>query len=106
MDVKKGDTMDKDIKKSYGFDCVILAGFSVLLVFIIAYVLYSLGQFSDEWPVRMGIMASGMLTVSFALTAVATVIIHLYKNSEKLYSSKMECQEVCLKLEAIEGEGV
>ncbi len=98
--------MDKNTKKMYCFDCAILGGLSALLVFFIAYVLYSLGYVLSEWPMRVGIMASGLLAVLFALTGTSTVMAHLHKNSEELYAGSRVIKGIDSQIEVIEGEAL
>lgn len=98
--------MDNNIKKMYCFDCAILAGLSVLLVFIISYVLYSLGHLQNEPTVRAAIMASGLLAIIFALIGMMTVIYHLRQNGEELYSDYAEIQKIYPQIEAVESETV
>ena len=98
--------MDKNIKKMYCFDCAILGGLTALLVFLIGYVLCSLGYVLNEWPMRVGIMASGLLALLFALTGMATVMIHLHKNSSELYKDNIEWQGAELQIETINGKAI
>jgi heme A synthase len=98
--------MENNVKKIYFFDCAILVGLSALLVFIISYVLYSLGQVPNGESVRAAIMASGLLAILFALTGMATVMLHLRQNSSELYAGSIEMQRIHLQIDSIESEAL
>ncbi|HKL10656.1 MAG TPA: hypothetical protein VJ990_04395 [Clostridia bacterium] len=98
--------MENKTKKMYCFDCAILVGLAALLVFIVTYVLLSLGKVPGSGAVRMAIMASGMLALSFALTGMITVMSHLRQNSKELYSSEMGVEGIHTNMEKLESEAV
>ena len=98
--------MENNIKRMYCFDCAILGGLAAILVFIITYVLFSLGNVEGVGAVRLAVIVAGMLVLAFALMGMTTVILHLKKNSEVLYSGDIEIEKIQINMEKSEGEAV
>ena len=98
--------MENKIKKMYCFDCAILGALAALLVFIITYVLFSLGSVDSVGAVRISLIAAGILALSFALIGMATVMLHLRQNSKELYSSEMGIEGIQTNMEKLESEAV
>ncbi|HKL11129.1 MAG TPA: hypothetical protein VJ990_06775 [Clostridia bacterium] len=98
--------MENNTKRMYCFDCCILAGLTALLISIIGFVLFSLGQVPSSGAVRIAIIASGILALAFALTGMTTVMSHLRQNSNELYSVESEIEGIRINTEKMEGEAV